>query len=122
MHSIVDMDTKDWDDLRERNRKAEEEELQILRSKPFAHHMPDILPIAREAINQAGHLTQRHLDALHIVREFAIYSRYIPSDVCNFITLDRFLVSGRYVLYGIERVEFEMLLDFIDEAFVELSL
>lgn len=111
-----------WNDLRERNRKAEEKELQILRSKPFAHHMPDILPTAREAINQAGHLTQSHLDALHIVGEFAVYSRYIPSDVCNFITLDGFLVSGRYVLCGIERNEFETLLDFIDQTFVELSL
>lgn len=114
------MNSSTWDDLISRNKLEQEKSLSLLRSKPFPHHMPDVLPIARQAITSGYGLTQAHLEALQAVRDFATYSRYIPESTCNLITLDRFLCSGRFVLYGIERDEFETLLDFIDSSFVEV--
>lgn len=116
------MNSSTWDDLIFRNKLEQEKELSLFRSKPFPHHMPNVLPVAREAISSkylTRHMSQAHLESLQIVRDFATYSRYIPASTCNLLTLDRFLLSGRYVLDSIEKNEFETLLDFIDSNFVE---
>lgn len=111
------MNSSTWGDLISRNKLEQEKELSLFRSKPFPHHMPAVLPIARQAVS-SKHLSEVQLESLQIVRDFAIYSRHIPESTCNLITLDRFLLSGRFVLDTIEKNEFETLLNFIDNNFV----